>query len=843
MPYIISDIYNMADYEDVATERIVEIIASKHYLDSVLAIQNAVDKKQRDALKKQLPAFSLARFNPGKLIRDNLAGSEYLIYDVDNLTKAEMQEARVKLKGAVMFMFTSPSGKGLKFVIRLSREILPSEYTHNRRHYLEYFSEILESIGVKLDRSYHALQTFISADGSCKIYENHPVYPAYTTQIARVGENVEDRNIALAEVQDVCEFLANHKLSYHEWLSVALALKSLLDLPNVKPDEVKAIFVKMGEKDTDPDHRHRNWGNKFDNVGIPKDIQIGTLFWIAADRGYRRKVEFVQERGEKRPFYVGKDGLYSKGKEPELVFGFQDIKIKHVIIDEKSKDNSYTVIDVDGTEIMMPTKAMNSPQLFSSIILSSMYRTTYMALSTGRKYYDALFKWMARTAESLVVRRLRGAGLVNTQNPRMWNFGSMVIVDGKVYPHESIIQTGENTGYMIDEIPSLNIETSREFPRKLEMLFDFYDNWAAIAIGWAAANIVFKEVLSDFGGFPILFIHGDTASGKSQLAHVILSMFGIQSPESSEYKVNMDKATDKAMNRVKDNAAGIPHMFDEYGGSINAARHQQQFLVLKSMYDGSSTTYAKFSNDNETWKLLIRSGSIFTSCIPVTEAEGVERCVYIDMTGVSTNKDSSLFSRELQGAERRLLSPFAAGCACEMDYPTWRKYYHEAYVKLREFGEIRNRPLINYSIVLASYNYAKDILGRVTKLPDIGVSWWVERMGGSSEMARTSNPARRFLDYAHLLASNAYVNNREVSWASMEGDLLHIKVKPALLEISHHFRADEKLPPAKELSKALKELPDFIEAKTRYIGGGSAYALTFRIKDEPQAIKQIELPF
>lgn len=837
MPYLIPSIHDVSEYTEISIEEVIQIISDKVYFNQVQEIRRTENKKQRDLLKKKLPALSLAKFEGGKLIRDNLVSTKYMIYDMDNLSRAELQDAKCKLSDLCLFQFVSPSGNGIKFVIEAEREITAEEYSHNRRHYLEYFQETLPgNLADKLDTAYHSLQTFVSADGSCEIYRNSKPYPVYDVPIATEAENVEDRAVKGSEVEDVLEYLSNYKLGYYEWTMCALAVRAAMDNPGVKLDKIRDAWKKMGEKDKiNLDHQHRDWEKKLDSVGKPKKISVASLFWIAQDKGYKRKKEFIGEDGEKRPFDIGKDGLYTKGKHTELVFGFKDIGIVNTVIDAENKEGGYTTLNIDGIEVQVPTRYMNNPTSFSQQVMSRMPRYTYMAMSGKSPVYDKLFRWLARTGSKLVVSRARGMGCVNT-HPVIWNFGTSTIIDGKVFPYEKIIQVSDTRGYILDDAKDLRVEFSKRFFKKIERLFYFYDEWAAIAIGWAAANIMFSQILSDMGGFPILFIHGTTASGKSQLAHVILAMFGVASPESSNFKINMDKASDKAMNRLKDNAAGIPHLFDEYGGTTNASKHQQHFLILKSMYDGSSTTYAKFTNDADTWKLNIRSGSIFTSCNPVTEAEGVERCAYVEMTGISQRKNASEYQEEFQGLERRMLSPFGIGCALEMNYETFKALYKEMHAKLRaEMPEGRNRPIINYALIWAGYEYFRKISEKGCTLPDIPASWWISKTTGSAELAVTSDPAVRFLRMLYLEVRMAEAMSRVVPFANtMQRDgheIFQVNLKLSLGALEKLY-PNERFPSKTPLSKALRALPNFIDTRTCYIAGANVNAYRFRVVEE-----------
>ena len=119
-------------------------------------------------------------------------------------------------------------------------------------------------------------------------------------------------------------------------------------------------------------------------------------------------------------------------------------------------------------------------------------------------------------------------------------------------------------------------------------------------------------------------------------------------------------------------------MFDEYGGGTNMRRRDEHFLVLKSMYDASGSTRAVFSNDNRVHKMHIRSGSIFTSCSKPTEEEAINRCVFVNLDGLSDSKDSMAYENELGGDQRNDLSSFIIIASMRATWPMYMKHYNIA---------------------------------------------------------------------------------------------------------------------------------------------------------------------
>ena len=826
MPYLIPSIYDVGNYEPITIPEIVRKI-NKENLLLVQRIRGTENKRERNAEKLKLPAFVLGEFRGGRITRENFISTRYLIFDIDDIGKSETDAAISTYREVALFTFRSPSGKGLKFVIEMKEDVTDDILDGNRDYYYKYFSETYSRWPI--DKAYKSLHTFFSNDGECRINENRPLFDVYSIQTIQSVRDVNHQTVSESEVADVCEYLANSSpLNYAEWTACALALRTM---PN--REEAKELFMTIGSKDDSPDHKHRDWGRKFDQVGEPKKVTIATLFWIAQQRGYRRKQAYTADgMGRNCPFDITPEGMRIGGR---LMFGFRDIEVRFTIIDRIQGNK--TMVVIDGHELMMPSTALNNPTEFSKIIVTEMPVFVYMPMTKESRAYDMLFRYMAATRSNETVVRLPGLGEVS---PSIWNLGNAVAIDGSVYPFSEIVKTSEETGYLLDKSDQINVSSSRGFFERTLKLFEFYDNWAAVALGWAFANIFFGDIIKNMMGFPMLFIHGRTRSGKSQLAHLVLSMFGVRNPESDpDFKLNMDKATKKAMERVKDRSAGIPHMFDEYGGGTNIRSREEHFLVLKSMYDASGSTRAVFSNDNKVHKMNIRSGSIFTSCIKPSEEEAINRCVFVNLDGLSDGKDSMEYEYQLGGDMRKELSSFIL---IAIMHGTWAKFMKHYNITVRYcYNYTRNnRVAKNYGIVMAGYETFRRIVREKVQLPEIPLEWWAEQIIYADNYIDEKDIVSIFVDKLHyqfgqLAEPQRGWMTREWKEVIIAGSKVAVKTLAFAWTMSYEHISTKypylNLPSKTELSKRMKEHPNMIKSASFYFPDGIAHGFEFIIPE------------
>lgn len=845
MPHIINSLYNVSDFRDTTVEEIVEAIRND-YGTAVHKIRQTLDPAERKRLKINLPLFTLGNFTK-RIDSDGFISTRYLMFDVDGLGTAGVEVAKKKVRDFSLFVFKTPSDGGIKFVIEMQEPLDKLTYDGNYKFYLDYFTDMT---GLNLDRAYHSKHSFFSWDKDVKINPEPTKFTVMNVTQQREYDDVDLDTIDEGEIVDMIEYIGNTgTLNYHEWTMVAFALQPL-------QEKGLELFLSLARRDTTPEHHHRDWKMKFQTVGKPKVVTLSYIYGLAFKRGYKRKAHLTKDgKGHRLPFILKEDGMYMETQEGKhrfykrRVFGFRDIKVLYTVLDSRHGNKIY--LRVDGYDVPVPQKALAVIPEFRSTLLKLLPGLTYLSVAEG-KPYDLLFNYLDRTQTRMKVTYTPGVGNVA---PGIWNLGNAIILDNGILPWEPIIHTADNKGFMLDDASEeIYIEGNRVFYDKLLTMFDFYNEWAAVALGWAFSNIYYQQILNKCGGFPVLFMHGKTKSGKSQLAHLILSMFGIKNPENADdFKLTMDKSTGNAMSRIKDKAFGIPTMFDEYGSISNAKIRQDHFLTLKSLFDGSGATKAKFSNDNAVWRTQVRSGSMFTACNKETQEEAVNRCVYICMDGVSTRKDSKEFERLYQGFGRRDMAAFLPMCILRTEYSQWIKAYDEAYELVRHVP-VGSRVHANYATVMAGYAMVQYTVRKHVKLPDVPLEWWLSRLDVAHEFMTDADPVVIFLKHLEIFAVE--MREKQIKgFVQFESagvdDVVLVYMQTAYIEMQKAYRNLEMLlPSAEELKKRIREHPCYLGTRTINVGGKNCNAYKLKLLEEKsltdqslEPTPQDEIPF
>jgi len=856
MPYFLQSIYQTDVYEEKSLEEIVDII-QHDYKDTVFAIRHEKDEKERKRLKGMLPAFSLCEFDYGKLEKKNLTGTKYFIYDIDKLDKQKMSQLAGEFKKFAKFWFTTPSGKGYKFIIEMEEFVPIEKYEYNWQYYYDYFCDSLYS---ELDKQYRIWHTFFSHDAECYINPDAKQFKVYDEVIERKANDVDVETMDSSEIDDVARYIANRSdLHYMDWLKIGLALKSLGTSRNISEDIGLKAWLTIEQIDKgrfSAEHAHRDYRRKWDSLK-PEKTRINTLFWMAFELGYKRNPNFtnIDKAGYLCPFEVRDNGLYSivaKGKDKkvtyEFVYSFKSIRVVYSIT---NKDSSLNKIgfSIDGKVIEIPSESLAAPSNLHKAILREWGEYIYLCPTSNTATWTKLCQWIGKTADKEI--RLKDASGLGNVAPGLWNLGNVVITDKGIYPYQEVFYVNK-IGYALERneqtLSELSVQSSSKFWEMLKGLYEFYDEWAAIALGWATSNIFFEKIVAEKQGFPVLFVHGKTMSGKSQFAHLILSMFGVANPEAGSFKLNMDKATPTAIARVKGKAVGIPHMFDEFGSS-NAKDTFRQFLILKSMFDATGKEMAKHTNDMQTHRIPIRSGSMFTACDRITEAEGVNRCVYANLSGLSQRKDGKEYLKRYGGSKRQLLSAFIIMVITHIDYKTWDANFHKAYDEILD-ENIENRVLTNYATVMAGYYSFMDMIKDKTvfkELPKIPVSWWKSQILDVVGYSQDSDPSQLLFSVVNGIGDISKLDWVEItdyiSPKGVYGKKLLVMVKDLYSWIALN-KPHIILPEAKRMHDSLKSCPEFVSHKSQALKGSYRWCYEFIIFDEADEKPEYnEVPF
>jgi len=251
------------------------------------------DKSRYDSMKKKLPQIVFAGVFERRANNAIKSYSGLLVVDIDSKDNPDVNLLEVKsiLKDDpyVFAVFVSPSGKGLKLLVRVAEpipnvtdyEALAKKHANSARG---FFSYLEASYGLVADKSGTDLSRacFVSWDPDIiinweahifeyKDKENNSDYKKYSDwesySDAELRELVES---ALAAIPFGKDF------NYHDWLRIGLALAAKWGV-----DTAVELMLKYGNH---PDDTREKLYKHFKNPN--GKLSLGTVFWYAKQYGW-----------------------------------------------------------------------------------------------------------------------------------------------------------------------------------------------------------------------------------------------------------------------------------------------------------------------------------------------------------------------------------------------------------------------------------------------------------------------------------------------------------------------------------------------------------------------------
>lgn len=838
--------------------KIVEIITGDGKVQAICEkVRKSKDRDERRKLKLGLPAFVLGEFSE-KIVNKDFVQTEYLLFDIDHLSEEAIPALRTKIDKIAYLSFISPSGEGIKFAIKMKAPVTKDAYASNYDHYMAYFRDYLD---VEIDPTKDpSRKCYYSHDPGAHLNPKVEPYPSLKADTVLKVNNVDVATVENDEIADICRYLKETRLSYHEWTICAMSLQDV--------DNGFNHFLTLSTNNYYKDSED-NIRIQFQSCKAVQSVTLGSLYWIAMNHGYKRKEKFLKARGTKYPFTVEKNGSYYRDKKDNYtwVFGWKTVEYLYDIREVRTKDGRLdedvsvydggnelmAVLKIDGDECVLPASAITSGSALRSVITK--WKSYHIAHGRADQYFNMLSEYLHKTKTGAMVKLARGIGRVL---PNIWNWGNYAIVNGNVYDFEPIVWGTNHSGIMMEKWSGVSVNPKGAVKTKLNKMLTFYGKDVVVPLGWNVANLYYPAIRQIYGGFPILFLHGATGKGKTKLGNLLLAMWGVEHPESDKHFKNvLADMTNIAGSRLKNNIFCFPTFYDEY--------NQKHYHLLKSLYDGSGRTTALKDQTNRVKNSEIFGGTITASLNRPHEKEVLNRCVYFDVSRAVNDKNADAFNDEYfidQGF--REMSALMINLALHDYEDEFMQIVRETQPKLlrkcRQTSEAIGRITMNYAIAYAGYQILvrRKLIEDWTNLGD-----WVGYCNDTVDAVREGDPTEAFMVIAKKFAANPVFANfirteESVSEAGKPVTMLTVFVSEVLHDVQQYCDRMNIFPDllgmnAQDVKQNLRKSPCFVEAKTmRYYynpnnpnsGRGTAYIMAVPDDDPDEQSDLLEdIPF
>lgn len=282
------------------------------YKDVIMKCRDAVaknDKTLYTSLKSQLPAVTFCGiFNSGRKANDINSYNGLMIIDIDNVNESLLSHIKLDMQRDryVMALWLSPSGLGLKGIVKIDSDVTRHKYVFNalRIYFLNNYNIELDKSGSDVSRL-----CFSSWDENFFFNENSEIFTDFleieessiNRKSAKLPKEVSvERNAFATEgfnkvgdtkvIKQIIRFLNKNDLSitetYDDWVKVALGISQVFSY-----DVGERLFLQICAFDKE---RHSNeksvlllkYCYRKRQYQTTNNISISTIIYFAKLKGF-----------------------------------------------------------------------------------------------------------------------------------------------------------------------------------------------------------------------------------------------------------------------------------------------------------------------------------------------------------------------------------------------------------------------------------------------------------------------------------------------------------------------------------------------------------------------------
>lgn len=397
---------------------------------------------------------------------------------------------------------------------------------------------------------------------------------------------------------------------------------------------------------------------------------------------------------------------------------------------------------------------------------------------------------------------------------KIWLFGNIAIdQDGKEYqpdangifwikekgirPLPLVSKAGSNVS---GGVPELYIKPFdiQEFIDKLSDTIG--RNQAYTIMGWAVGVVCLEEIFAKYRSFPFIDVTGKRGSGKTTIAELIISLFGLEKGHMAA------DTTSVAVQRFLSYHSSMPFLLDEYR---NEKKVRDKDGLLRNVYNRQSAGKGIKANfgirEGKIRGTLILSGED----IPMDNALRT-RCLEIYVAEKQRKKDTNHFNWFV--ANRAKISYFV------YDLIRRKRTFIDAYMKVLDIDwqflskrpDLDPRVAVNYAIVTAA---CSEVLGMKDKT---FADWLIAKAGAAKAETERTHVLIDFLEALVYLKNIGDITDSFFDYEPVE-DLIYLWFEGAFNKFQMYYsRMNKEQSFSREaVQKYLKDEPYFKAGSVR----------------------------
>ncbi len=332
MEYMVSFFPNVSGkkIKDVSIREVFNIIRTGVIRSHIEAIRGETDKKKREVLKRNTPSITLSGvFKEKHSISDFIEHSGLLQVDFDNVTNPQEVKAILVHDPYTFSCFISPSGAGVKAIVKISRD----RQQHERifEGLSMYYCEIYK---LEMDKKCKDVSRlcFLSYDPEIFVNEQSLIFNR-VNETVDLSKDIDHSRKLIQDVEKVTCFIEASKMditpNYDNWLKLGFALADGLGINGLPIfQRLSRFYPGYNPAECEKQFHQCLKGNR-NGITIKSFFQVAKDYGILINNSHKNKIRNNSDRKccnetRKEVFYTP---IY--GKDIEGNSTISDVKINY----------------------------------------------------------------------------------------------------------------------------------------------------------------------------------------------------------------------------------------------------------------------------------------------------------------------------------------------------------------------------------------------------------------------------------------------------------------------------------------------------------------------------------
>lgn len=273
--FIKGGVTNTAIHSYISLQEFTDLVKSETYKEQIEKVRLASNKTEKNNLKKKLDSVVFGvSFYKKRHSSDIKDATGLICLDFDDVKNLEEVKRNLSLDLYTNLLFTSPSGNGLKLVVKIDTDDFTLAWNQLYWYYKDKY-------GIEADKSgKDAVRAcFVSYDPEIYLNENSATFQVKQEIQPRVKANIELSDLERAKevAQQIDSEASDITVGYENWINLGLSLASL-------GEDARSIYHTISARNSNYDAQECD--KKFsDFLQNGKMTSPAYFFKIAKDHG------------------------------------------------------------------------------------------------------------------------------------------------------------------------------------------------------------------------------------------------------------------------------------------------------------------------------------------------------------------------------------------------------------------------------------------------------------------------------------------------------------------------------------------------------------------------------